>query len=245
MIKNTFREWDLLIDLATEKNDLNYAKVITQRPLSYYIKRIKNLGFTNKKCVLDVGCGYGQWSVAMSAFNEKIISLEKSETRIEIAKEYIHSMNISNINLIYGDAEKMPFDDNSFDAIFCYGVFMFLKHDKALNEFKRVLKNKGKIYICTNGGGWWLSLFIKNLFKNRKLALIGLKSFLNFKGNNLPSSISKKKAKRILKNNKNWQNIDIDFEGELNNIDNLKSNYKKQFLFFDNVIEFTCNYIIK
>ena len=178
----------------------------------------------------------------MSTFNKNITGLEKSNLRLSIANKYIKSLGISNINFVYGDALDIPFPDNSFDAVFCYGVFMFLDKNKALNEFKRVLKNKGKLYICTNSGGWWLSLFFKNLFVNRKIAIIALKAFFHSRNKQIPTSINRNEAKKLLKRNKNWNNIQIDFEGCIQNIENLKSSYPKKFLFFDNVIEFTCNY---
>ena len=47
------------------------------------------------------------------------------------------------------DAEKLQFEDNSFDKVFCtFGVLHFAHTDKALSEVRRVLKDGG-IFVFT------------------------------------------------------------------------------------------------
>ena len=49
-----------------------------------------------------------------------------------------------NVQLIHGNAQFFPFDDNSFDALFHFGgVNLFNDPQKAINEFIRVVKKDG------------------------------------------------------------------------------------------------------
>lgn len=49
-----------------------------------------------------------------------------------------------NVHLVHGNAQHLPFADNSFDALFHFGgVNLFNNPDKAINEFIRVVKKDG------------------------------------------------------------------------------------------------------
>ena len=55
---------------------------------------------------------------------------------------------IKNIDFIVGDAEILPFDDESFDIItIAYGFRNISDQPKALKEFNRVLKSGGRLLI--------------------------------------------------------------------------------------------------
>jgi SAM-dependent methyltransferase len=50
------------------------------------------------------------------------------------------------------DAEALDFSDASFDAVLCgFGLFFFPRLEKALAEFKRVLKPGGRVAVSTWG----------------------------------------------------------------------------------------------
>jgi demethylmenaquinone methyltransferase/2-methoxy-6-polyprenyl-1,4-benzoquinol methylase len=61
----------------------------------------------------------------------------------------LKNQNLSNqINLIKADSEKLPFDDNSFDATtVAFGVRNFEHLEQGLLEMKRVIKAGGKIIV--------------------------------------------------------------------------------------------------
>ncbi len=57
-----------------------------------------------------------------------------------------------NVKLLCRDAEKLEFPENAFDDVFCgFGVFFFPNALGALQEFYRVLKPGGKLFISTWG----------------------------------------------------------------------------------------------
>ena len=80
--------------------------------------------------LLDVGCGTG---ISTNYFNVVSIGIDNSEEMIKQSKEG---------NLIYGDAEKLPFPDKSFNTVISLTAFHNFKNmEKALLEIKRVSKN--------------------------------------------------------------------------------------------------------
>jgi demethylmenaquinone methyltransferase/2-methoxy-6-polyprenyl-1,4-benzoquinol methylase len=68
---------------------------------------------------------------------------------LEIGKEKILRKALeSKIDMVLGDSENMPFDDNSFDAItVAFGVRNFETLDNGLKEIYRVLKPNGTFVI--------------------------------------------------------------------------------------------------
>ena len=63
-----------------------------------------------------------------------------------IKKSKINVNKIKNIEIIFADAEEIPFKDNYFDVVICTGNTLGNLNEvlyKILLEIKRVLKNKG------------------------------------------------------------------------------------------------------
>jgi len=141
------------------------------RPLSYYTSRVDAVGFKEKNDVLDVACGIGQWTVALARGNKQAVGIDISSTRLMVAKHLVENMGINNITLRWADMNKLPFEDNSFDAIFCYGALMFGNIPKTLREFARVLRPCGRLYTNVNGYGWYIHLLVGRAYPERNIRL--------------------------------------------------------------------------
>ena len=68
---------------------------------------------------------------------------------LEVGKKKIADKNLGRtIEMIVGDSENLPFDDNTFDAItVAFGVRNFEDLEKGLSEIYRVLKPKGTFVV--------------------------------------------------------------------------------------------------
>jgi demethylmenaquinone methyltransferase / 2-methoxy-6-polyprenyl-1,4-benzoquinol methylase len=98
------------------------------------------------KTVLDIATGTGDLAILMSETSaERIVGLDLSPGMLEIGKSKIKNQNLdSKIEMIVGDSEKLPFEDNSFDAItVAFGIRNFETLEKGLSEILRVLKPNG------------------------------------------------------------------------------------------------------
>jgi demethylmenaquinone methyltransferase / 2-methoxy-6-polyprenyl-1,4-benzoquinol methylase len=109
-------------------------------------KVLKLVADKNPKTILDIATGTGDLAILMALTSaERIVGLDLSAGMLEIGKTKIENKNLSSkIEMIVGDSEKLPFEDNSFDAItVAFGIRNFETLEKGLIEIKRVLKPNG------------------------------------------------------------------------------------------------------
>ena len=100
--------------------------------------------------ILDIATGTGDLAILMAATNaEKIIGLDISAGMLEVGKKKVEDKKLSNvIDLVLGDSENIPFEDNHFDAITVgFGVRNFENLEKGFAEILRVLKPNGIFVI--------------------------------------------------------------------------------------------------
>jgi demethylmenaquinone methyltransferase / 2-methoxy-6-polyprenyl-1,4-benzoquinol methylase len=109
-------------------------------------KVLKLVSDKNPKTILDIATGTGDLAILMSQTSaERIVGLDLSSGMLAIGKTKIANKNLSSkIEMVIGDSEKLPFEDNSFDAItVAFGIRNFETLEKGLTEIKRVLKPNG------------------------------------------------------------------------------------------------------
>ncbi|WP_242131517.1 bifunctional demethylmenaquinone methyltransferase/2-methoxy-6-polyprenyl-1,4-benzoquinol methylase UbiE [Aestuariivivens marinum] len=105
---------------------------------------------TNPKTVLDIATGTGDLAINLAVTGaKKIIGLDISSGMLEIGKEKVKQKGLqSQIEMILGDSENMPFEDNTFDAItVAFGIRNFETLETGLKEIFRVLKPGGAFVI--------------------------------------------------------------------------------------------------
>lgn len=118
--------------------------------VSWRKKVVKLVGENNPKQILDIATGTGDLALMMSSLNpDRIVGLDISEGMLNVGKQKVAKANLSNtIEMVVGDSENIPFEDNTFDAItVSFGVRNFETLDKGLTEILRVLKPGGKFVV--------------------------------------------------------------------------------------------------
>ncbi|WP_264536071.1 bifunctional demethylmenaquinone methyltransferase/2-methoxy-6-polyprenyl-1,4-benzoquinol methylase UbiE [Flavobacterium sp. N1736] len=113
-------------------------------------KVLKIVSDTKPKIILDIATGTGDLAILMTQTNaEKIIGLDISAGMLEVGKKKVEEKKLSNvIDLVLGDSENIPFEDNYFDAITVgFGVRNFENLEKGFGEILRVLKPNGVFVI--------------------------------------------------------------------------------------------------
>lgn len=93
--------------------------------------------------VLDVACGTGDMAVELLKRGCSVTGIDLSEEMLAIARRKTAEANFQLAN-----AEALPFDDASFDAVTsAFGIRNFVHLDKGLAEMARVLKSGGRMVI--------------------------------------------------------------------------------------------------
>ena len=113
-------------------------------------KVLKMVAKSNPKTILDIATGTGDLAILMAQTKaDRIIGLDISAGMLEVGVQKIATKNLSNtIQMVLGDSENIPFEDNYFDAItVAFGVRNFENLEKGLAEILRVLKPNGTFVI--------------------------------------------------------------------------------------------------
>lgn len=118
--------------------------------ISWRRRAIKEIASVAPQTILDIATGTGDLAIEAAKLKpKKIIGVDISNNmlvhgRTKIKKKELDSL----IDMQNGDAEKLIFDENTFDAITAgFGVRNFEDLDKGLKEMYRVLKKDGKMAI--------------------------------------------------------------------------------------------------
>lgn len=102
--------------------------------------------------VLDVGTGPGIVAFLLAELGHDVTGVDFSQGMIRNAFKNRESLGLP-VDFRIGDAEKLPFGDNTFDAVVSrYVLWTVTDPMKAIIEWKRVLKPGGKVVIVD--GNW-------------------------------------------------------------------------------------------
>ncbi len=119
-------------------------RLIKQRHLygdADYISR----NLLNHGNVLEVGCGSGA-NLWAAEHVKHYTGIDLFSEQIETASKLAQTMNLSNIDLLQGNASAIPFSDKSFDLVFCRLVLIHqIDPGIILKEMYRVTRNTGRI----------------------------------------------------------------------------------------------------
>jgi len=131
-------------------------------------KRIEELGLDARgKAVLDVGCGPGNFLVAVSEDKPKLlVGVDLDDQFLTVAQAELSRRSIKNLTLVKASGIHLPFPDGFFDIVTCFLVLPHVPDDRtALAELGRVLKAKGVLAISGHDKGFPLRYLKRLKFK--------------------------------------------------------------------------------
>jgi ubiquinone/menaquinone biosynthesis C-methylase UbiE len=135
---------------------LFYIQQLESQVLSLLRSEGLHAALSDKK-ILEIGCGYGSWLrefIKWGASPSNLTGIDLLPDRIEKARQLCPQ----GVELLCGNASKLPFDDDSFDLAVQFTVFSsILDPDmkKGLaSEMVRVVKRGGRIL--------WYDFFVNN-----------------------------------------------------------------------------------
>jgi ubiquinone/menaquinone biosynthesis C-methylase UbiE len=150
-----------------------------------YTKVILDKYITVQSTVLEVGCGTGYYGVYLSGNCKKYCGVDITPGNINLFKEKIQNLHLSNVEAIIGDATDLrAFSDESYDVVLSFGPIYHLppeERELVFLESKRICKNNGIImFAYINKIGAYLAGCLQeadkypNKQKNKTILLDGI-----------------------------------------------------------------------
>lgn len=117
-----------------------------------YDLTLESMHLRDNDSVLEIGFGNGKFfdKLFSKAKTLKVSGVDYSKDMIKIARKNNQSLTKDGkLNLQFGSSDNLPFDDNSFDKVFCINVIYFWDQpQKHLKEVYRVLKQDGQFFAA-------------------------------------------------------------------------------------------------
>ena len=139
---------------------------LTRTADPYISSRLYNLLTANDKGVyLDIGCGTGNYTIALHARGVELTGVDPSEAMLKAAKN-------RNDKIVWkkGTAENIPVENKSVDGVVgSLTIHHWANLSKGFSEIYRVLRENGKVVLFTSTPkqmhGYWLNYYFPEIMK--------------------------------------------------------------------------------
>lgn len=128
-----------------------YVKSSGHRKGADLQKLVEIARVTGIEHVLDVATGGGHTANAFAPLVHKVTAVDLTPEMLTAAETFIKGNGHSNVVFVEGDAEKLPFQDHSFDLVTCrIAPHHFPNVQQFVSEVHRVLKANGRFLLDDN-----------------------------------------------------------------------------------------------
>lgn len=146
------QEWYQADDIAQEYEEKRFSRggrLIDRREKQAVIDA---LGPVDDRSVLEIACGTGRFTVTLAERGADIVGLDISDAMLAQGREKARIAGVADqVEFMRGDAARLPFPDNHFDAVFAMRFFHLADTPvKFLAEMRRV--SKGQVFFDTFNG---------------------------------------------------------------------------------------------
>ncbi|KKN21937.1 hypothetical protein LCGC14_0920320 [marine sediment metagenome] len=115
-----------------------------------YLTILKNIPKGN--CILDVGCGNGEFTKYFFKKYKKVYGIDISETALKLARQ----KKIISKQVDLDNCTNLPFESKFFDTLVCTEVLEHLiTFQKVFKLFYKVLADDGFLIVTVPNAGWW------------------------------------------------------------------------------------------
>src|SRR6266568_4270207 len=98
--------------------------------------------------VLDVACGTGNAALRAAQAGGRVVGVDLTPELFDAGRRLAADAGVE-VEWVHGDAEELPFEDQSFDIVLStFGVMFAPRHAVAAAELTRVLRPGGRIGLC-------------------------------------------------------------------------------------------------
>ena len=134
--------WDLVAN--------GYAETTMQMLAHYADEAIAAAHLKPGAAILDVACGPGTLALMVAREAGEVHGIDFSAPMLDIFRQHVERAGYRNITIRHGDAQALPYADNTFDAAFSmFGLMFFPDRCKGFAEIYRTLKPGGTIAVTS------------------------------------------------------------------------------------------------
>jgi ubiquinone/menaquinone biosynthesis C-methylase UbiE len=121
--------------------------------LAYYDERViekmaevSRIGEVSE--VADVGTGTGFVAAGLAPRVKRVVGIDNAPAMLEVARKNLQALGASNVDLVVGEASRLPLGDRAVDAAFANMILHHAEDPKAmLREMARAVRPGGTVAI--------------------------------------------------------------------------------------------------
>ena len=126
----------------------NYPEVARRGLLGAGARLVQRIGIGKGERVLDVACGSGNVAIPAAQAGGSVVGLDLTPELLEAGERFAAQAGVT-VEWVTGDAEQLPFDDDSFDVVVStFGAMFAPRHEVTARELARVLRSGGRLAMC-------------------------------------------------------------------------------------------------
>jgi ubiquinone/menaquinone biosynthesis C-methylase UbiE len=131
-----------------QASEAYFSEIETQRyRWHYHLRDLFRSLEGSRGRLLEVGSGIGVDSIQLARCGFDVTAVDLTDNAIRVARQFAQHRGVA-IDFRLGNAEQLDFPDESFDAVYSFGVLHHTPDiEKAVAEVRRVLKPDGTAYV--------------------------------------------------------------------------------------------------
>jgi len=138
------QEWYQEDDIAREYEEKRFSqggRLIDRREKQAVLDAV---GPVEDKDILEIACGTGRFTVMLAERGANVVGLDISGPMLQQGREKAQRAEVAqNMELMRGDAGRLPFPDDSFDSVIAMRFFHLADQPASfLSEMRRVSRNQ-------------------------------------------------------------------------------------------------------
>ncbi len=151
---------------VTDKYDFLNRFLSGRRDVVWRKRTVSEMNFFNTNRFLDVATGTGDLALdcANTFPNVSVVGVDFVQEMVNNGLKKVDDQNLKRrVELKWGDATNIEFDNNSFDVTaIAFGIRNIPDKEKALSEMKRIIVSDGQVMVLeltTPESGFWRSIY--------------------------------------------------------------------------------------
>jgi SAM-dependent methyltransferase len=109
---------------------------------------VQRVGVGAGERVLDVACGTGNAAIRAAQAGGSVVGLDLTPELFDAGRALAADSGVE-VEWVEGDAEALPFEDESFDVVLStFGTMFAPRHQVTASELVRVLRPSGRLGLC-------------------------------------------------------------------------------------------------